>query len=63
MKTRQSTYFLASNIRNASAGMVLAILTILFGQAMGIVPGLNGDVIKSRLNADAAKVQGTDLQG
>jgi len=40
-------------------GLVLAILTILFGQGMGIVFGLNEDSIKSRLKADAAEVQQT----
>jgi hypothetical protein len=38
---------------------MLAVLTILFGQGMGIVFGLNEDMIKLRLKADAAEVQGT----
>ncbi|MGL5016560.1 MAG: hypothetical protein ACRDBP_00380 [Luteolibacter sp.] len=59
MKTVQSIPPLTSNIRAASVGLALAILTILFGQGMGIVFGLNEDVIKSRLKADAAEVQGT----
>ena len=41
---------------------MLAVLTILFGQGMGIVFGLNEDMIKSRLKADAAEVQGTIYQ-
>jgi uncharacterized membrane protein YebE (DUF533 family) len=40
-------------------GLLLAVFTILFGQGMGIVFGLNEDLIKSRLKADAAEVQGT----
>lgn len=51
-----------SNLRSASVGLLLAILTILFGQGMGIVFGLNEDIIKSRLNADAAEVLGTTYQ-
>jgi hypothetical protein len=38
---------------------VLADFTILFGQGMGIVFGLNEDLIKSRLKSDAAEVQTT----
>lgn len=52
-----------SNLRAASVGMVLAILTILFGQGMGIVFGLNEDSIKSRLKNDAAEVQETVYKG
>ena len=37
-------------MRAASAGLVLAVLTLLFGQGMGIVFGLNEDAIKSRLH-------------
>lgn len=59
MKTEQFYHSLSSNIRAAAAGLTLAIFTILFGQGMGIVFGLNEDVIKSRLQADAAEVQGT----
>lgn len=38
---------------------MLAICTIVLGQGMGIVFGLNEDLIKSRLIADAAEVQAT----
>lgn len=54
---------LPSNLRAASAGLVLAILTILFGQGMGIVFGLNEDSIKSRLKANATDVQSTIYKG
>ncbi len=59
MKTEQSCHSISSHIRAASVGLTLAIVTILFGQGMGIVFGINEDVIKSRLQSDAAKVQGT----
>lgn len=48
-----------SNLRAAAAGLILAVVTLLFGQGMGIVFGLNEDAIKSRLEANAAEVQGT----
>ena len=50
---------LTSHLRAASAGLVLAVLTILLGQGMGIVFGLNEDTIKSRLKASAAEVRTT----
>jgi len=50
---------LTSHLRAASAGLVLAVLTLLFGQGMGIVFGLNEDAIKSRLKASAAEVRDT----
>lgn len=57
MKTAYSTQFVTANIRAASVGLVLAILTILFGQGLGIVFGLNEDAIKPRLKGNAAEVQ------
>lgn len=48
---------LTSNLRAASLGLALAVLTLLFGQGMGIVFGLNEDAIKSRLSASAAEVR------
>lgn len=63
MKTEQSNHSIALNFRTASAGLILAILTILFGQGMGIVFGLNEDAIKSRLKEDAAQFQETIYQG
>lgn len=63
MKIEPSTHFLTSNMRAASAGLVLAILTILFGQGLGIVFGLNEDAIKSHLKGEAAEVQETIYQG
>lgn len=63
MKPELSTYSFNSNLRTVSVGLLLAILTILFGQGMGIVFGLNEDIIKSRLTADAAAAQGTIYKG
>ena len=63
MKNEQATHFITANIRAACVGLALAIITILFGQGMGIVFGLNEDAIKSRLKADAIEVQGTIYQG
>lgn len=49
----------ASSLRAASIGLVFAVLTILLGQGMDIVFGLNEDLIKSRLEASAATVRDT----
>lgn len=54
---------LTANLRAASLGLVLAVLTILYGQGMGIVFGLNEDVIKSRLKASAAEVRDSVYKG
>lgn len=63
MKTNILTHSLFSNLRAVSVGLMLAVLTILFGQGLGIVFGLNEDLIKSRLKADAAEVQATLYKG
>lgn len=52
-----------ASLRAASLGLVLAVLTILFGQGLGIVFGLNEDSIKSRLKASAAEVRDTVYKG
>lgn len=54
---------LTGNLRTASLGLALAVLTILFGQGMGIVFGLNEDVIKSRLEASASEVRDSVYKG
>lgn len=59
MTVGKTLHSIPSHLRIASMGLVLAILTILFGQGMGIVFGLNEDLIKSRLKDAAAEVQGT----
>jgi hypothetical protein len=62
MTTHSSNRPFLSNLRTTAVGLLLAILTILFGQGMGIVFGLNEASIKSRLQADAAEVQTTIYQ-
>ena len=55
MKTDYISTSLTSSLRAAWVGLTLAVLTILFGQGMGVVFGLNEDSIKSRLKASAAE--------
>jgi hypothetical protein len=43
-------------LRPALPGLLLAVITLLFGFGLGIVFGLNEDLIKSRLAAAAAEV-------
>lgn len=49
--------------RAASFGLVFAVLTLLFGQGMGIVFGLNEDAIKDHLKASAAEVADSVYKG
>ncbi|MBI4621619.1 MAG: hypothetical protein HY736_00165 [Verrucomicrobia bacterium] len=53
---------LARSLRAASVGLIFAVLTIFFGQGMGLVFGANEDAIKGRLNASAASVRSTIYQ-
>lgn len=63
MKTNVPSQSFPLTLRAASLGLVLAVMTILFGQGMGIVFGLNEDLIKAGLKADAAAVQETIYHG
>lgn len=63
MITKKPTHYLPCNLRAASVGLLLAVFTLFFGQGMGIVFGLNEDLIKSRLEADAAGVMATIYKG
>jgi hypothetical protein len=54
---------LTASLRTASLGLALAVLTILFGQGLGIVFGLNEDAIKSRLKSSASEVRDTVYKG
>ena len=63
MKTDYIPVSLTSNLRIASFGLVLAVLTILFGQGMGIVFGLNEDAIKSRLKNSAVEMRDSVYKG
>jgi hypothetical protein len=49
--------------RAISVGLLLAVLTILFGQGMGIVFGLNEAAIKNRLKASSVEVRDTLYKG
>jgi hypothetical protein len=50
-------------LRPALPGLLLAVITLLFGYGLGIVFGLNEEIIKSRLSASAAEVQATAYGG
>lgn len=50
-------------LRPALPGLLFAVGTLLFGFGLGIVFGLNEDIIKDRLAADAAVVTTTVYQG
>ncbi len=54
---------LREKLRPGAIGLALAVLTVLFGQFLGIVFGLNEDAIKSRLEASAVEVRETVYQG
>ena len=51
------------DLRPALPGLALALITLLFGFGLGLVFGLNEDLIKSRLSASAAAVQTTVYHG
>jgi hypothetical protein len=63
MKTNHLSESLTASLHTALLGLVLAALTILFGQGMGIVFGANEDAIKSRLKASAAAVRDSVYKG
>jgi hypothetical protein len=54
-----TTDAIRSNLRAASFGLALAVITLLFGQGIGIVFGLNEDTIKGRLKESATAVRDT----
>lgn len=54
---------LSAQFRPVYAGLLFAAITLLFGFALGIVFGLNEDIIKSRLAASAAGVTATVYKG
>ena len=47
----------------ARLGLFLSVVTLLFGQGMGIVFGLNEDLIKSRMKASAEVVRDSIYHG
>lgn len=54
---------LTPSLHAALVGMILALLTIMYGQGMGIFFGLNEDAIKNRLKESAMAVRDTVYQG
>ncbi|MDQ8159280.1 MAG: hypothetical protein P3C09_07245 [Gemmatimonadota bacterium] len=50
-------------LRAALPGLLCAVATLLFGYGMGVVFGLNEDLIKSRLSDAAAAVSATVYNG
>lgn len=50
-------------LRAALPGLLFALVTLLFGYAMGVVFGLNEDLIKSRLADSADAVSATVCHG
>jgi len=50
-------------LQAALPGLLLAVITLLFGFGLGIVFGLNEELITSRLSASAVAVQATVYQG
>lgn len=50
------------SLQPALPGLLLAVLTLLFGFGMGVVFGLNEDLIKSRLSAAAAAAPASAYQ-
>jgi hypothetical protein len=63
MTGQPSHDFSRSSLRAAMPGMTLAVLSILFGFCLGIIFGLNEDLIKNRLSASASSVIATVYQG
>jgi hypothetical protein len=58
-----STDLIENRLRPVLPGLLLAVLTLLFGFGMGIGFGLNEDGIKDRLKSSAAEVRETVYKG
>lgn len=54
---------LTPGLRSALLGLALALLTILYGQGMGIFFGVNEDAIQNQLKTSAAEVRLTAYKG
>lgn len=57
------TSTLAPGLHAALTGMILALLTIMYGQGMGIFFGVNEQAIKNQLKASAVAVRDTVYKG
>jgi hypothetical protein len=51
------------HLHPALPGMLFAVITLLFGFVLGIVFGVNEDIIKSRLKASATEVRESTYRG
>ena len=63
MTTTPAPFATAPSVRAALPGMLLAVATLLFGFGLGIVFGLNEDLIRDRQRAAANDVLATAYQG
>lgn len=54
---------LAPGLHAALTGLILALLTIMYGQGMGVFFGVNEDAIKHRLKTSAMEVRETVYKG
>lgn len=61
--TTQALAAWRQQLRPAAAGLVLAVLTLLYGHGLGIVFGINEDSLKQRLKASAEAVRDTAYKG
>lgn len=60
MLSLRASHTLSSvSIRPALVGLLLGVVTLLFGFLAGVVFGLNEDMIRDRLSASAAAVEST----
>jgi hypothetical protein len=57
------TSALTPGFHAALAGLILSLLTIMYGQGMGIFFGVNEDAIKHRLKSSAMEVRETVYKG
>lgn len=54
---------ISARLRPALGGLLLGVLTLLYGFGLGVVFGLNEDAIKGRLKASAETVKATAYKG
>lgn len=62
-KSTMKTSSLTPGLHAALVGMIFALLTIMYGQGMGIFFGVNEDAIKHRLKSSAMEVRETVYKG
>lgn len=62
-QVHMKTSTLTPGLHAALTGMILALLTIMYGQGMGIFFGVNEDAIKQQLKSSAMEVRETVYKG